>query len=83
MVVNYIVSRDNVECVSGELSSCDYFISQDDLNVLINDAECRYQFLNTLGVNKVVVTHLGQQVDPVTFKRVSKNFIDVGVNRWK
>ena len=83
MSSNYIVQLDGVFLVSSSISSSEFFISEEDLNLLIKDPEIRKDFLNSIGKDKVVLTHLGKNLDESTYEKKYKSFLEVGVNRWK
>lgn len=83
MSSNYIVQLDGVFLVSGSVSSSEFFVTEEDLNLLIIDSEVRKDFLESIGKNKVVLTHLGKNIDESTYERKYKSFLEVGVNRWK
>lgn len=83
MSSNYIVQLDGVFLVSSSISSSEFFISEEDLNLLIKDHEIRKDFLNSIGKDKVVLTHLGKNIDESTYEKKYKSFLEVGVNRWK
>lgn len=83
MSSNYIVQLDGVFLVSSSISSSEFFISEEDLNLLIKDPEIRKDFLNSICKDKVVLTHLGKNIDESTYEKKYKSFLEVGVNRWK
>lgn len=80
---NYIISSNSVTRVSDTSSNSEYFISELDLSILISDSEVRKEFLESLGMDKVIVSHLGRQVDLSTYEKFSRNFVKVGPNKWK
>lgn len=83
MSSNYIIQYNGVFQVSGSISSSEFFISGEDLNLLIKDADVRKDLLNSLGRDKVVLTHLGKSLDESTYEKSYKKFLEVGANRWK
>lgn len=82
MVANYLITVDCVKVISDSLSTCSYFIEDNDLILLKNDKEVRVNFLNQLGLNSVIVSSLGEQSED-TFEKKSASIIKVGDKKWE
>lgn len=80
---NFIITEEGVTLVPGYISSCEYLISKEDLDLLVKDSECRKEFLKSLQKTKIIVSHLGDNLDENFYVKSDKNLLKVGANKWK
>lgn len=81
MVCNFILTRDGVLPLSEEVSSFDYFITSEDLNVLISDKELLREFVESAGKESIIVRPLGDLNDGV-YSMNGVEVLKVGDKKW-
>lgn len=80
---NFIITEKGVTLVPSYISSCEYLISKEDLDLLVKDSECRNEFLKSLGKPSIIVSHLGNSLDENCYVKSDKRLLKVGANKWK
>lgn len=81
MSTNYIVSRDGVTVISGDISGYSWLVANVDLETLIKDGDARCALLDRLGQDVVVLANLGK-LEGNTYNRNSKSVLKVGDTKW-
>lgn len=82
LAVNYIITVDGVKTLSESISSCDYYIKNEDVILLKEDRASREALLKSLNVDRVIVSSLGVTEDTTLYKKDSISFIKVGDKKW-
>lgn len=81
MVCNFLLTASGIVTLTEDVSEFDYFISSEDLNVLIKDKELLKEFIANSGKEKLIVRPLGDLNDGVYFMH-GVEILKVGDKKW-
>lgn len=81
MVCNFLLTRDKILPLDGNVSRFDYFMNSEDLNDLMKDKNLLREFIESSGQKSIIVRPIGSLIDGV-YSINGKEVVKVGDKKW-